>query len=79
MFRWLTAPSAWASMKWCAYALFMIVPGSFIVLALWCLIRLSAWAPAEHYLAEASDLPDLERRMRVVEHAHGPAFLTFNH
>ena len=81
MFRWLTAPTVWGSMKWCAYALVLIVPGSLIVLALWCLIRVqSAWAPADQYLAEASDLPDLERRMRVVERASGgPAFLTFNH
>ena len=80
MFRWLTTSSMWEPAKWCAYGLFMIVPGSLIVLALWCLIRVqSAWAPTEQYLAEAADLPDLERRMRVVEQARGPAFQTFNH
>lgn len=34
----------------------------------------------ERYLAGATDLPDLERRMRVLERAHGgPVFVTFNH
>lgn len=81
MFRSLIAPTAWEPAKWFAYAAFIIVPGSLIVLALWCLIRVqSAWAPAEQYLADATDLPDLERRMRVLERANGgPAFVTFNH
>jgi hypothetical protein len=34
----------------------------------------------ERYLAEAVDLADLERRMRVLERASaGPSFVTFNH
>jgi hypothetical protein len=34
----------------------------------------------EQYLAEASDLADLERRMRRLERSScGPAFVTFNH
>jgi hypothetical protein len=41
------------------------------------------WRPRtseEEYLAAATDLADLERRMRVLEHASGgPAFVTFNH
>ena len=33
----------------------------------------------EQYLARATDLADLERRMRVLEHAGiGPMFQTFN-
>jgi hypothetical protein len=81
MFRWLSTLSTWEATKWCAYALFLILPGSLVVLALWCMIRMqSAWAPAEQYLADATDLPDLERRMRVLERTSGgPAFLTFNH
>jgi hypothetical protein len=36
--------------------------------------------PDERYLAAASDLADLERRMRVLERANrGPFFVTFNH
>src|SRR5262245_54471854 len=81
MFRWLMAPTTWEPAKWLAYAAFMIVPGSLLILALWCIIRVqSAWAPAEQYLAEASDLSDLERRMRVLERTGGgPVFMTFNH
>jgi hypothetical protein len=41
------------------------------------------WRPPsadEEYLAAATDAPDLERRMRVLERAGGgPAFVTFNH
>jgi Protein of unknown function (DUF3563) len=34
----------------------------------------------EQYLAAATDLPDLERRIRVLERASGePVFVTFNH
>lgn len=34
----------------------------------------------EQYLAAATDLADLERRMRALERASGgPAFVTFNH
>ena len=34
----------------------------------------------DQYLARATDLADLERRMRVLEHASGgPLFQTFNH
>ena len=81
MSRWLTALSAWEPLKWCASVLFLVVPGSLVVLALWCLFRVqAAWAPAEQYLSEATDLPDLERRMRVLERTRGgPAFVTFNH
>lgn len=46
--------------------------------------RLRRWwlaqDPDERYLAAATDLADLERRMRIVERAKfGPAFVTFNH
>jgi hypothetical protein len=46
--------------------------------------RLQAWwrtrDPAEQFLAEASDLVDLERRMRALERASGgPVIVTFNH
>lgn len=44
--------------------------------------RLKHWArePNERYLAEATDLADLERRMRSLERASGgPAFRTFIH
>lgn len=35
---------------------------------------------AEQYLANAVDLVDLERRMRVLERENcGPIFVTFNH
>lgn len=40
------------------------------------------WAqdPAERYLADATDLADLERRMRSLERASaGPTLVTFNH
>lgn len=41
------------------------------------------WRPrdaSERYLAEAIDLADLERRMRILERASGgPAIVTFNH
>ena len=41
------------------------------------------WRPRtteEEYLAAATDLADLERRMRVLERASGgPVFVTFNH
>ena len=34
----------------------------------------------ERYLAGATDLADLERRMRVLERgSNGPVFVTFNH
>lgn len=43
----------------------------------------SWWRPRnteERYLADATDLADLERRMRVLERGRGgPAFVTFNH
>ena len=36
--------------------------------------------PHERYLAAATDLADLERRMRVLERSSGgPHFVTFNH
>ena len=36
--------------------------------------------PSERYLAESTDHADLERRMRILEHASvGPPFVTFNH
>jgi Protein of unknown function (DUF3563) len=46
--------------------------------------RLRRWwrsrDPEEQYLAAATDLADLERRMRVLERARGGAvFETFNH
>jgi hypothetical protein len=46
--------------------------------------QLWSWLPTqdpdEHYLADASDLADLERRMRRLECASsGPMFVTFNH
>ena len=35
---------------------------------------------AEEYLAAATDLADLERRLRILERASGgPVFVTFNH
>ena len=41
------------------------------------------WQPEdteEQYLAAATDLADLERRIRALERASGgPAFVTFNH
>ena len=40
----------------------------------------SRYGPDERYLAAATDLADLERRMRVLERANrGPFFVTFNH
>jgi hypothetical protein len=46
--------------------------------------RLRRWwrskDPDEQYLAAATDLADLERRIRILERASGgPAFVTFNH
>jgi Protein of unknown function (DUF3563) len=46
--------------------------------------RLRRWWRSEdreqRYLAAATDLADLERRMRVLERASGgPVFVTFNH
>ena len=46
--------------------------------------RLRRWLrfedPARQYLADATDLADLERRMRALERASGgPAIVTFNH
>jgi hypothetical protein len=46
--------------------------------------RLRRWwrfeDPAEQYLADATDLADLERRMRALERASGgPGIVTFNH
>jgi len=46
--------------------------------------RLRCWwrsrTTEEEYLAAATDLADLERRMRVLERASGgPVFVTFNH
>lgn len=36
--------------------------------------------PAEQYLSAATDLEDLERRMRILDRASaGPVFVTFNH
>jgi hypothetical protein len=44
---------------------------------------LRRWRPrtmAEQYLSDATDLADLERRMRVLERAsNAPMFVTFNH
>ena len=35
---------------------------------------------AEEYLSAATDLADLERRLRILERASGgPVFVTFNH
>lgn len=88
MYRALTAASAWEIGKWSAYALFLLAPGSVLVLAVWWLLRMRAARgplpfrdPAgDRYLAEATDLADLERRMRVLERTTGgPAFVTFNH
>jgi len=87
MLRFLTGPAAWESGRWLAYVLFLILPGSLAVLALLWLVRAhrarrpsSSGFGSEQYLAEASDLSDLERRMRVLERASaGPAFVTFNH
>jgi len=87
MFRFLTASPTWLTGKWLAYVLFLLVPGSLVVVGAWWLVRMRggqalSW-PAlatEQYLTEATDLPDLERRMRVVERASsGPGFMTFNH
>ena len=53
--------------------------------ALQCMVQalrrwLRAQEPDERYLAAATDLADLERRMRVLERANrGPIFVTFNH
>ena len=46
--------------------------------------RLRRWwrleDPGEQYLTAATDLADLERRIRVLERASGgPVFVTFNH
>jgi len=46
--------------------------------------RLRCWwrrrTTEEEYLAAATDLADLERRMRVLERASGgPVLVTFNH
>jgi hypothetical protein len=87
MFRVLTAPPIWEAGKWLLYAGFILVPGSLAVLAMVWLFRARAvrtlFLPriaAEQYLAEATDLPDLERRLRVLERVSvGPAFVTFNH
>ena len=41
------------------------------------------WRPSEanlQYVLSATDLADLERRLRVIEHTSGgPVFMTFNH
>jgi hypothetical protein len=87
MFRFLTGPTTWEAVKWLAYVAFLILPGSLAVLALLWLVRshrarrlASPALESEQYLAEATDLSDLERRMRVLERASGgPAFVTFNH
>ena len=87
MFRFLSTPSTWEAGKWLAFALFLLVPGSFIVAAIWWLARMRAGeaffgltTEGEQYLAAAGDLSDLERRMRKLERAGGgPAFVTFNH
>ena len=86
MIRMLTAPTNWPAAKWIAWALFLAAPGSLLVLPIWWISRTAGRraAPqpleAERYLAGATDLPDLERRMRVLERASGgPAFVTFNH
>ena len=45
--------------------------------------RIRRWWHAddkEEYLAAATDLADLERRLRILERASGgPVFVTFNH
>ncbi|HKA42207.1 MAG TPA: DUF3563 family protein [Burkholderiales bacterium] len=87
---WLAIPSNWQPAKWCTYALLLLVPGTLIVLPLMWLVgphldkgTRSRWQPkvaAEQYLDDATDLPDLERRMRVLERVSGgPPFVTFNH
>jgi Protein of unknown function (DUF3563) len=41
---------------------------------------LQARDAGDSYLAAATDLADLERRMRIAERtSQGPAFVTFNH
>src|SRR5262245_22928634 len=82
MVRFLVTSSAWEIGKWCLNALLLLLPGSFVVFVLWWLVRMQLLPgpSAEQYLAEATDLSDLERRMRVLERSSGgPAFVTFNH
>src|SRR5215813_4602492 len=84
----LGIPANWQPEKWCAYALLLLVPGTLIVLPLLWLFGAhldkgarGRWQPkvaSEQYLADATDLPDLERRMRVLERVSGgPGFVTF--
>ena len=86
MMRALTTPTSWVAAKWIAWTLFLAAPGSLLVFVIWWLSKTRAgriFSPAhgnERYLTEATDLPDLERRMRTLERASGgPAFVTFNH
>jgi hypothetical protein len=81
MFRSLAALSVWGPGKWAAFACALLVPGSFLVLlVLWLVAELKGGDPSERYLAEATSLAELERRMRVLERGRGePAFVTFNH
>jgi len=49
-----------------------------ILLRLWHALRCPD--SEQQYLAAATDLADLERRMRILERAAaGPLFVTFNH
>jgi len=85
MFRSLAALSVSSPGKWGVFIVTVLVPGSFVVLAMVLLGgELRRWwrsgDPAERYLAEATTHAELERRMRILERASGgPAFVTFNH
>lgn len=56
-----------------------LIPSSrTLLLYLLCVAR--GRSAEERYLAKATDLADLERRMRVLERASaGPIFVTYNH
>lgn len=84
MFRFIATFFACGPGKRCAFALFLLVPGSFVVLpVLWLVGELKGWRshdPSERYLAGATTHAELERRMRVLERpSGGPPFVTFNH
>ena len=86
MIRTLTTPTNWVAAKWIAWTLFLATPGSLLVFIIWWLSKTRPgriiWPVNENerYLTEATDLPDLERRMRALERTSGgPAFVTFNH
>ena len=87
MFTAFDALPSWDPARWGAYIVLLLVPGSLVAVVAWWLVRACRNRPAapssltaERYLREATDLPDLERRMRVLERAQGgPAIVTFNH